>query len=401
MPSPTTEKAPEELPEDDDEDVVLQDDGAPSESMRHAYTVALIAGIDVSAQDLEDFVAGGGLAGFNVLTAAEVAAAPEDEALAAEAAQVEEGAEIPPALLAAQLKNVLARPGPEEEISGDTESDDPAERLMCVEGGPRQFHLCFDFPKDMAVVEAMMAHPGLLDAVVLLAPCPADPDADAAEPEELSDEEKAERAEIRLAGQRREQLFQQMRQVCGEQRLGVNAMGDTVFTTALLAEEPRASLSAIARAVLSPVRARIEYTIWRASIPFVSTEPRPVDLRHYFHALSSVPPGCTSVPLVLNALLEQVSLLAGGGTTSTADADAAPARAERNRMLAALDAGIYALAAPLAPPIQRPAPARPSIPIYMAGDAQMQRLSEPSQTPADIQSLTLREEKVLAPLYHT
>lgn len=374
--------------------------------MRHAYTVALIAGINADLADLKEFVASGGLAGFQALDAAQIAAAPEDEILAEQAAQLEEGAAVPPELLAAQFRNVVSRLPPEEQPPQSAESDDPADRLMCVADGPRLFHLCFEFPRDMAVAEAIMEFPGLLDAVVLLSPCPppsqdseANGTAESEEPQsEPTEEEKAALAEARAAGQRRELFFRDLQRVAQEQRQGGNNLANCIFTTAVLGSDPRASLSAIGRALLTPVRARLEYMAWRAGLKFVSTSPGTVDLRHYFQSLSGVPSSCTSVAIILNALLEQVALQNCEQQLAPVD-DAsleAEARAVRVRMLEALDLGVHNLAAPIAPPQERPQPGRPGIPIFLAEDVQLQlqRLSEPGQDAAAVEALTHAEEKV-------
>jgi hypothetical protein len=268
------------------------------------YTIALLCCPGVDREAIEGLVAGGSVPGFGVIKRDEVMNS-EDDAEAAEKKKELEAEEqpVPPEIFARLLKGVMNRSV--EGVDPLPEGDDSLSGLLKVPRGPKQFMICPDMPTRFEEVEALVAGGGF-DAVIMIQ------NADGVDPTgEQGEEGAAEPISAR-------KMWAFMNAYALKQTPAPhNPTADSTFLSVVdVAGSPQETLSAIADGLLPMVEQRVEYAEWLKGVEIITSEPPPAepDMRHYCSLLDDVPNSCTSVPLVLHCLCEQVAL-------SVADAD--------------------------------------------------------------------------------
>ena len=293
-------------------------------AIRETFAVALIAGEGVDLSGLSGLA---GDKGFALLTRDDVVGTAPDEgdavipALQQEWEDAKAKAEdpelpMPHKLFGCLLAAALAKPAaPAEGVPED--DDSPPSALFRIAGGPKSVRISLDVPKSVEEAREFVAG-GALDAVLIVrkpAPAPAD-----AAPDDGADSEEAPPAaeppavdpEVQAQGERAEALYAGLRALGREQRIGGHNPNADTFFDAIVAPSAAPSseelIESVALALIGPVYHRTEYAAWLEGVPMVQLAPRESDLRHYDETLSKVPHTCLSVPVILNALLDQVAL---------------------------------------------------------------------------------------------
>ena len=115
--------------------------------------------------------------------------------------------------------------------------------------------------------------------------------------------------EVQEKGVQAEKLFAELQALGKEQRPGGhNPTADTFFGSITFEGDAAGLMQELAQALIAPAYHRQEYAAWLEGVSVVQMATHQDDLRHYDETLSKVPHACLSVPVILNALLEQVAL---------------------------------------------------------------------------------------------
>jgi hypothetical protein len=285
-----------------------------SDQGRNSYCVALLAGPNVKLDGLQDLIAGGSAVGVQNLDYSDILGTQENEELSAQVKALGDGQQPPPELLSGLLESILSRTHPATSAQ-DLEGDEPGKELLRIEGGPRKFYVCHDFPltEDLA---RNQVDGGFVDAVIFCteAPQPADGgEEQATEDAETDPAILEERAKMLEEAQLREKTFLKLKEMASEAPpVGVANMANVAFgTLSVSSSDFQQALNDLLKLLVVMIKARVEYGEWMKGVKVVDAPAIPVDRRHYDRVLSSLPHSCLSVPIVLHALVEQVVQQAG------------------------------------------------------------------------------------------
>jgi hypothetical protein len=273
------------------------------------YTIALLVCPGVDKEAIEGLVAGGSVPGFGLIKRDEVMNS-EDDAEAAEKKKELEAEEqpVPPEIFARLLKGVMNRSV--EGVDPLPEGDDPLSELLKVPRGPKQFMVCPDMPTRFEEVEALVAGGGF-DAVIMIQ--------NAVGVDPAGEQGEEEGAKIISA----REMWAFMNEYALKQTPAPhNPTADSTFLSVVdVAGSPQETLNAIATGLKPMVEQRVEYADWLKGVEIITSEPPPTepDMRHYLSLLDDVPNSCTTVPLVLHSLCEQVALSAADADGSSQD----------------------------------------------------------------------------------
>jgi len=323
--------------------------------------VGLIAGEGVDLAELAGIVGGGTVPGFSLLTREAVLGAEfgEDDnentrlatKLKAEWEDAKTKAEnpelpMPKKLFGCQLKVVLSKPA---EAPAEVPDDDAASSaLLRIPGGPKSVRITFDVPQDAEEAREFCEGGGLDVIFIVRKPAPAAPqssgeggdgEGEAAAPAPVD-------AEVQEKGIRAENLFAELQALGTEQRSGGhNPTADTFFGSITFEGDAAGLMQQVAQALIAPAYHRQEYATWLEGLRVVQMATHQDDLRHYDETLSKVPHACLSVPIILNALLEQVALNeADQADPEKAYRDLRQAWADNKRVMAPLEDALASLA---------------------------------------------------------
>ena len=275
-------------------------------AVRETFAVGLVAGESVDLGGLGGLVGGGAPPGFSVLAREVVAGSEvgEDDARAQELKaaweeeKTREGGDpecpMPHALFGCLLAKTLAAPA---EAPAELPDDDkPSSALLRIAGGPRSVRITLDVCQSVEEAQGYLPG-GALDAIFIVRKPPAEEGAEAAD------------EEAQARGAKAEQLFADLQALSQQQNPGGhNPLADTFFGSIVDAATPEDLVQGLAMALISTVFHRTEYAKWLEGTRVVQMPPQELDLRHYDETLAAVPHACLSVPVILNALLEQVAI---------------------------------------------------------------------------------------------
>jgi len=299
------------------------EDDAPvgGASVRRTFAVGLIAGEGVDLSALTGLVGGGAPPGFSILSRDDVvgADAGEDNTLATRLKEDWEASKtssenpdlpMPSALFGCLLASVLGKPAdPPGEVPDD---DEASSALLRIVGGPNSIRITVDIPATIEEAQCFLVGGGL-DVIFIVRNPPPKP-ADTPQPAEEGEAPPAEvptevDPDVKATGMQAEKQFADLQELGKQQRPGGhNPTADTFFGSIVFSESPEELIQNVALALINPVYHRKEYADWLDGVQVCQMATQEVDLRHYDETLLHVPHACLSVPVILNALLEQVAI---------------------------------------------------------------------------------------------
>lgn len=322
--------------------------------MRETFAVGLIAGVGVDLAELAGIVGGGAPPGFSLLSRDAVTGAEvgEENALAMKLKEQweEEKAKtenpempMPKKLFGCLLATVLSKAAePPAEVPDD---DEASSALLRIPGGPKSVRITLDVPQDVEEARAFCEGGGLDAVLIIRKPAPA--------PTEQSDEAAADTApvdpEVQEKGMRAENLYSDLQALGKEQYPdGHNPTADTFFSSIEFEGDAAGLLQKVAQVLIAPAYHRQEYAKWLEGVGVVQMPTHRIDLRHYDETLSKVPHACLSVPIILNALLEQVCVNEADPTAE--NRDLRQVWADNKRIVGPLEEAFASLAGTPSPP---------------------------------------------------